>query len=126
MRNDKELKEILFDLFDGGYEYQDIRNILYNYDLTDEEHDYITNIKYDEWEKEYTNKKTKETNKQFMLLELHKYIKDNYKIFDDLCKRLQDDYNCIEEFNQHEEDRLIIYNILEYVDEIKKFERESE
>lgn len=120
--NDNELKEILFDLFDNGYEYQDIRNILYNYDLTDEEHDYIINVKYDEWEREYTDKQTKETNKQFMLLELVNYIKNNYKELDDLCKRLQDDYNSIKEFEQCEEDRLIIYNILEYIDELKESE----
>ena len=68
----------------------------------------------------------KTSNKIFMLLELYNYIKDNYNLFDNLCKRLQDDYNLVDEFNQCEEDRLIIYNILDFVDEIKKIESESE
>ena len=45
----------------------------------------------------------KTNSKTFMILELYRYIKENYKIFDDLCKRLQDDYNCVEIYNKYKE-----------------------
>lgn len=47
---------------------------------------------------------------------LYSYIEKNYNLFDNLCKRLQDDYNNIKDFEQHEEDRLIIYTLLEIID----------
>ena len=47
------------------------------------------------------------------------YLLKNYYLLDDLCGRLQDDYNDIQAFEQTEEDRIIIYNILELLDEYK-------
>lgn len=45
------------------------------------------------------------------------YVKENYELFDDLCARLQKEYNGdVEHFEQKEEDRLIIANLLEWVD----------
>ncbi len=49
-------------------------------------------------------------------MDLINYIKNNYNLFDDLCKRLQDDYNGDAPFEQTEEDRLIIYQLLELFD----------
>jgi hypothetical protein len=50
---------------------------------------------------------------------------DNFKKIlidlDDLCKRLQDDYNGEEEFEQKEEDRLVVYNIVEIMHTLEKF-----
>lgn len=50
---------------------------------------------------------------------LIKYLKSVYSDLDNLCKRLQDSYNNQKEFCQCEEDRLILYNILEFIDNIK-------
>lgn len=50
---------------------------------------------------------------------------DNFKKIlidlDDLCKRLQDDYNGEEKFEQKEEDRLVVYNIVEIMHTLEKF-----
>lgn len=43
------------------------------------------------------------------------------KNLDDLCKRLQDDYNNVKPFEQLEEDRLAIYNIIEILTKTKRF-----
>lgn len=42
------------------------------------------------------------------------------KMLDNLCKRLQDDYNGINQFEQLEEDRLVIYNVIEILEKTKK------
>ena len=47
-------------------------------------------------------------------------VKENYDILNNLCKRLQDDYNGEKAFEQYEEDRLALYNILESFDRIEK------
>ena len=47
---------------------------------------------------------------------LKEYIKANYNILDNLCKKLQDNYNDDIKFEQSEEDRIVIYNILEIID----------
>ena len=54
--------------------------------------------------------------------ELIKYLYKSYNELDNLCKRLQDNYNNDVEFEQHEEDRLVIYNILEKIDALKEQE----
>lgn len=38
------------------------------------------------------------------------------KELDDLCKRLQDDYNGVKEFKQYEEDRLVVYDVIELLE----------
>lgn len=43
------------------------------------------------------------------------------RILDDLCKRLQDDYNCIKDFEQYEEDRLTVYSVIEILEKTKRF-----
>ena len=43
-----------------------------------------------------------------------------YEELDDLCKRLQEDYNCGEEFEQEEEDRLALCGILDSFDKLKE------
>lgn len=48
-------------------------------------------------------------------------FKNLIKILDDLCKRLQDDYNGIDIFEQYEEDRLAVYNVIEILEKTKKF-----
>ena len=57
--------------------------------------------------------------------DLKKYLYKSYSELDNLCKRLQDNYNNDVEFEQHEEDRLIIYNILEKIDELKEQEESA-
>lgn len=57
---------------------------------------------------------------------LEEYIIENYDEFDDLCKRLQEDYNGGIPFEQSEEDRLIIYDLLEIIDFIKKEKERKE
>ena len=48
-------------------------------------------------------------------------FKSIIKIMDDLCKRLQDDYNDGIPFEQYEEDRLVIYSVIEILEKTKKF-----
>lgn len=52
-------------------------------------------------------------------MKLENYLIDNIDLFDNLCKRLQDDYNNVKQFQQTEEDRLILYNLIELVEEKK-------
>ena len=42
---------------------------------------------------------------------------------DNLCRRLQDDYNNINVFNQKEEDRLVVYNVIETLENIKRLKK---
>lgn len=50
-------------------------------------------------------------------MELIEYLQQNYDLLDDLCKRLQNEYNGdVEHFKQEEQDRLIICNILELIE----------
>lgn len=51
---------------------------------------------------------------------LYNVIKQNYNVLDNLTKRLQDDYNNNKAFEQKEEDRLALCNILEIFDNIEK------
>lgn len=55
--------------------------------------------------KKYTEEKEKGIDRQGLIKEL-----------DDLCKRLQDDYNGVKEFEQYEEDRLAIYTTIELLE----------
>ena len=57
--------------------------------------------------------------------DLKKYLCKSYNELDNLCKRLQDNYNNDVEFEQHEEDRLVIYNILEKIDKLKEQEESA-
>ena len=43
------------------------------------------------------------------------------EILDSLCKRLQDDYNGINEFYQYEEDRLVVYNTIEILETLREY-----
>lgn len=56
-----------------------------------------------EYEKEKTGEQ--EIDRQELIKEL-----------DDLCKRLQDDYNGVKEFKQYEEDRLVVYDVIELLE----------
>ena len=48
-------------------------------------------------------------------------FKNLIKVLDGLCKRLQDNYNDGIEFEQYEEDRLVIYDVIERLEKTKKF-----
>ncbi len=49
-------------------------------------------------------------------MDIIEYLKNNKHELDSLCKRLQNNYNNDTAFEQAEEDRLIIYNILEMLE----------
>ena len=54
--------------------------------------------------------------------------KELIRELDDLCKRLQDDYNDGLEFEQYEEDRLCVYNVIEILETLSEaieFERNT-
>lgn len=52
-------------------------------------------------------------------------FKNLITVLDDLCKRLQDDYNLVKPFDQYEEDRLVIYNVIERLEKIETFVSEQ-
>ena len=47
------------------------------------------------------------------------------KDLDDLCKRLQDDFNGGQKFEPYEEDRLLIYNTIETLESLESFVKEQ-
>ena len=44
---------------------------------------------------------------------------NSIQLLNNLCKRLQDDYNGNKTFEQQEEDRIIIYNIIDFLNNLK-------
>src|SRR5690606_29793221 len=58
---------------------------------------------------------------------LFHFILENYEQLDSIVARLQKQYNSdTEDFIQQEEDRLVLYNLLELFDDLSELESESE
>lgn len=52
------------------------------------------------------------------LIDNKDFIKSLTLDLDKLCRRLQDNYNDGKEFEQYEEDRLAVYDAIEYLNEV--------
>lgn len=54
-----------------------------------------------------------------MYKKFYKVVEKYYSDLDYLCKRLQDDYNGVKDFNQEEQDRLALCMLLDTFDIVK-------